>query len=237
MKSSFFAVVLFLLIGLTFSSAQTHIVTGKIVAFKKYPLKNVKISSKKIKTEVFTDSLGNFSITCNKKDQLLFYARGFHEQRYKIKGENSLNANLVVIQAEEAYKDVVKMKYMTKDELNYCIENLLEDNNNFDQLATIYDVIQYVCPQAKVVDQTKDPSVTPGDFGATGKQIMLDSRGVNSINASLYALLVVDGIVTNDISGVNPIDVKSLKVLMGNEAAHWGVRGGNGAIEIILKYK
>ncbi|GAA4235449.1 hypothetical protein GCM10022291_17360 [Postechiella marina] len=236
MKLSFLAVVLFIVFGVNFSSAQTHTVTGKIVAFKKYGVKSVKVSSKKSKTSVFSDALGNFSIACKKNDQLVFSAGGFHTQRLKLKGENKLHVNLVVIQVEAAYKDIVKSGHMTQNDLEYSLEHLLDENNNFDQLANIYDVIQYVYPQAKVVDQNIDPSVTPGDFGATGKQIILDSRGVNSINASQYALLIVDGVVTHDISGVNPIDVKSVKVLMGNKAGHWGVRGGNGAIEITLKY-
>lgn len=58
---------------------------------------------------------------------------------------------MIVIQ-EEAYKDVVRMKHMTKDALNYSLENLMDNNNNHDNMANIYDVIQYVYTQAKVID-------------------------------------------------------------------------------------
>ncbi|TXG37049.1 hypothetical protein [Seonamhaeicola maritimus] len=237
MKSFTLSLALFFLLGTSYCMAQNHTVNGEIVAFKKYPLKNIKVTSKKTNVEVLSDADGKFSIVCNKNDQLSFYGGGFHSQRIKIKGEEYLFINLIVIQEEEAYKDVVKSEHMSKDELNYCVENLLDYNQNFDQLATIYDVVQYVYPQAKVVDPSIVEAAEPGDFGATGPQIILDSRGLNSINASLYALLVVDGIVINDISGVHPIEVKTLKVLMGNEAAHWGMRGGNGVVEITTNYE
>lgn len=83
---------------ITFSFSQGHTVKGTIVAFKKYQLNNVKVTAKKAKTEVFSDSLGNFSITCAKKDHLVFDAGGFENQRFKIKGEDSLKVNLILIQ-------------------------------------------------------------------------------------------------------------------------------------------
>ncbi|WP_187388264.1 carboxypeptidase-like regulatory domain-containing protein [Seonamhaeicola marinus] len=217
--------------------AQTHTVSGKVVAFKRYALNKVKISAKKANTVVYTDTEGNFTITCNKKDHLVFNAAGFHNQKFKLKGEKELDVNLIAVLEESAYRDVVRFEHLSKEKLQYGLDNFLEDNNNFDQLATIYDVIQFVYPQAKVVDLDTTDSAEPGAFGATGPQIILDSRGVNSINSSLYALLVVDGIVINDISGVHPIEVKTCKVLMGNEAGHWGMRGGNGVVEITTKYQ
>lgn len=233
---SSFLVILLALFTISVT-AQSHTVKGKIVAFKKYPINNVKVSAKKAKTKVFSDSLGNFTITCNKKDHIVFDAAGFQNQRFKLKGEDSLNVNLVLVLDEAAYKDVVRFNHLSKGTLDYSLKYLISENNNFDQLATIYDVVQYVYPQAKIVDPNKVDAADPGDFGATGPQIILDSRGVNSINASLYALLVVDGIPINDISGVHPVEVKTLKVLMGNEAGHWGMRGGNGVVEITTKYE
>lgn len=216
---------------------QDHVVKGKVLAFKKYPLNNIEVSSKKMKTEVFTDADGHFSIVCSKNSQLTFSAPGFYTQKIKINDEEYIAVNLIVIEQEAANKDVVKGEHMTKDQLDYALENLLDENNNFEQLATIYDVIQFVYPQAKVVDPATVDGAAPGDFGGTGPQIILDSRGLNSVNASQYALLVVDGVIITDISGVHPIEVKSVKVLMGNKADHWGMRGGNGVVEITTKFQ
>lgn len=48
-------------------------------------------------------------------------------------------------------------------------------------------------------------------------------------------MLVVDGIVVQTITDIHPPIIKTIKVLVGNEAGHWGVRSGNGAIGITLK--
>ena len=233
MKPKIFVYILSFLLGFTTIHAQNKTTEGNIVAFKKYVLKNVSVSCKKTKDQVVSDSLGHFSIVCGKKDELIIDAAGFETQYFKIKDQNHLNVNMILIQNEEAYKDVVTKGHMTKEVLDYCISNLLVDNNNFDQLSNIYDVIQYVYPSADIVEVSSEFS----NSEAQGKQIVLDARGVNSFNASPYALLVVDGMVVNDISGVSPLQVKSVKVLNRNEAGHWGSRGGNGAVEITLKYK
>lgn len=88
-----FVLKLVFFLGTPFCMVQNTTVKGKIVGFKKYSLKNVKVSSKKSKTEVFSDSLGNFSIKCKKKDQLLFSAGRFHGQRIKTNGEESIYVN------------------------------------------------------------------------------------------------------------------------------------------------
>jgi TonB-dependent SusC/RagA subfamily outer membrane receptor len=42
-------------------------------------------------------------------------------------------------------------------------------------------------------------------------------------------------VIVNSIDEVNPLEVKSIKVLKGSEAAIYGVRGSNGVISIALK--
>jgi TonB-dependent SusC/RagA subfamily outer membrane receptor len=48
-------------------------------------------------------------------------------------------------------------------------------------------------------------------------------------------LFVINGVIVNSIDEVNPLEVKSIKVLKGSEAAIYGVRGSNGVISITLK--
>ena len=56
----------------------------------------------------------------------------------------------------------------------------------------------------------------------------------HSFFGSPEPLLVVNGIVVNSIDNVNPLEVKSIKVLIGSSAAIYGVRGANGVISITL---
>lgn len=226
MKALVLKITLFLVVNFVFAQQQT--VKSTVVAFKKYGLNNVEIKAKKAKNTVYSDSLGRFSIQCNKNDVLVFNARGFQNSRVKLKDIDTTNVNLLIIENKQAYKEVVENNHMSEVKLNYCLENEIDSNNNFDRLGTIYEVIQYVYPQARITDDN-------AGFGTTGRQVILDARAVKSIISSPLALLVVDGIVTTDIAGITPPNVKSVKVLSAAESGHWGTRGANGVVEITLK--
>jgi TonB-dependent SusC/RagA subfamily outer membrane receptor len=68
----------------------------------------------------------------------------------------------------------------------------------------------------------------------TGKRIVI--RGINTINGSSDPLIIVDGAECQDLSTINPNDVKSVDVLKDSAAAIYGVRGANGVIVITTKH-
>lgn len=203
--------------------AQTQIVKGKITAFKKFPLKGVKISTKKSKEMVLTDSLGMFIISCKKKDMLRMELDGFDYQYIKIRNSDSVNVNLIYRENESSYQSILDNGNLDKKVLDYCVENLLGDNNNYEYMTSIFEVIQSIFPGVKFSNE----------IGS--EKVLLITRGPNSFFADPYALLIVDGIIVEEISSIQPIQVESVKVLIGNEAGHYGMRGANGAIEITLK--
>ena len=223
-KNTLIFAFLFLFIGIT-THAQQVTISGKVVAFKGFPINGAQVTSKKTDKAVVTNIKGEFTIKCNKKDVLKFSAEGFNEEAYKIKTNDSLSVNLIYQNEISSYNKVVDNLHLKAETLDHCLANLLQDNNNYDRLNSIFELVQLIYPGARV---------TREDNGGS-EQIMLESRGPNTIMASPNALLVVDGIVVTDISSIRPTEVKTIKVLVGNDAAHWGVRGGNGAIEIELK--
>lgn len=217
---------LVLVVFTLFSFAQTRFVGGKVLSFNKYPVNHVMVKTSRSHNVAYTDSLGNFKIKCKRNESLIFLANGFEKNREKVK-DFLKDAELNMIYNEKddaAFSKIIVSKHMKQNDLEYCIANHLESNTRFSNLLSIYDVIQYVYPPAKVAE-----------INGT-KQILLNARGENSIFAGIEALLVVDGIVVNSIEGIDPIQVKKVDILQGNEASHWGVRGGNGAVEITLKY-
>ena len=117
----------------------------------------------------------------------------------------------------------MKSEHLTKEALDYCIDNFMETNNNYDQMSSIYQIIQTVYMGASIeeIDGIN--------------RVVIGTRGPNSFYAANHALLVVDGIVVEDISNIHPLEVRTVKVLVGTQAGHWGVRGGNGVVEIKLK--
>ena len=226
MKLKLGIILFFLICAFTNVQAQqTHILKGKVIAFKKYPVNNVNVSASKSKEKTLTDSQGNFTIKVkSKKDIVKFKAGGFVGQSIRIKGEKDTTANLIYIDNESSHYNVINEKMMSEERLDFCIANLMDENNNFDRLASIFQVIQYVYPSSKM------ESVNGIN------QVFITSRGPNSLTSGMEALLVVDGIVTEDITGISPAQVKSVEVLQGNDAAEFGSRGANGVIIIALKH-
>ncbi len=78
------------------SFAQTRVVRGKLTTFNKYPVQNVEIASKKAKSTVMTDSLGQFEIVCNEKDVIQIKAKVFQALNKKVNADDEyISANLI----------------------------------------------------------------------------------------------------------------------------------------------
>lgn len=55
-----------------------------------------------------------------------------------------------------------------------------------------------------------------------------------SFFGSSTPLFVINGVIVSSIDNVNPLEVKTIRVLKGSQAAIYGVRGSNGVISIDL---
>ena len=110
----------------------------------------------------------------------------------------------------------------SQEALSYAISSVDMEEADKSGYITIYDYLEGRVPGVKVVKN-----------GATTASVYI--RGINSVNSSTEPLFVVDGIMVNDISYLNPRDVKSVTVLKDASASIYGVRGGNGVIVIKLK--
>lgn len=91
-----------------------------------------------------------------------------------------------------------------------------------DEIRTYRDMYEYL--EGRVA----------GVMVTTGKRIII--RGVNTVNGSSDPLIIVDGAECQDLSTINPNDVKSVDILKDSAAAIYGVRGANGVIVITTKH-
>jgi TonB-dependent SusC/RagA subfamily outer membrane receptor len=67
----------------------------------------------------------------------------------------------------------------------------------------------------------------------SGRSIVIQQG--HSFFGSSDPLFVVNGSIVNSIDYINPVEVKSINVLKGSQAAIYGVRGSNGVLSITLK--
>ena len=110
-----------------------------------------------------------------------------------------------------------------KDKLTYSVSQLEVDEKEISHYSNIWDYMRSRVPGVEIGESIA---------GSTPDIVI---RGKNSINSPTQPLIMLDGVETSDISGLNPNDVASVSVLKDASASIYGSRGGNGVILITTK--
>lgn len=208
--------LLLLFIGLK-AEAQ-HSLSGKVTGFNKFPLNGVEVTTKKSKQSTKTDAAGNYQIDVASKDKISFEADGFYSTVLKTKDEDSINVNLIFKNSKNSAEMVVEKNILSQQDMTEALEKYIDQNNNFGDYSSIFDLIQSECAGVILDDLS-----SPAKFYLTGNS-----------NEMLY---VVNKSRTFDISYITPGEVKSVKVLKGADATmQYGNSGVNGVLEIELKH-
>ena len=216
----------FLIIAIGFSSifnsiAQDRLISGKITVFDSIPLIGANVKVKSTKQEVLTDTIGNFLVGIADKDVLIISAHGFYNQRAKLQPMVKFAAINLKLKSNPKSKELaIGYGYISdKDKLD-ALSRLNTDDIDFSQYNSVTDIIRSRFPGVEV--------------NSDGSIVM---RGVQTINSSSEALIVVDGkIFDSDIlNDISTSEIKSIDVLKGVSATVYGVRGANGVVLIETK--
>jgi len=204
------------------SIAQTRVVHGVLTAYNKYPVANIEVVAKKSKSSTMSDSLGNFSIVCEEKDQIKIKAETFKTVSRKInKHTDSLLINLVFMDSKKNRDLAAEYGFMKKKDLTFASEHMQQENNEYCNFANVYELLK-----------GRFPGVT---VDGTSGSYRVFIRGAQSINSSSEVLFVLDGSSGANIDGLNPCNIKSISVIKDGMAAMYGTRGSNGVIVIETK--
>lgn len=115
--------------------------------------------------------------------------------------------------------DTVNVGYgeISADANNYAVSKLKVDKKAAVTYTNMYDYLRGRVPGLSV--------------SSTG---FITIRGISSNNPQ-PPLILVDGVETSDISGIDPNMVSSVEVLKDASSSIYGVRGGSGVILITTK--
>lgn len=203
-------------------NAQENEIKGTIVAFNKYPLKNITITAKKSKQEVETDEFGQFTISVRKNDQLIIESKAFETYRHRLSNtDDQVRINLIFKESKKNRELAIAKEYIDREDLEYGIKHLMDNNNAYGNFVDIFDAIRYVLPAAQIVN--------------VGGNRAIQIRGQKSNSGPTPALILVNGIPNEDISFIFPSDVISIKQLTSGQSAIYGSRAGAGVIAITTK--
>jgi TonB-dependent SusC/RagA subfamily outer membrane receptor len=198
--------------------AQTRVVKGKLTTFNQYPVQNVEVASKKAKSTVMTDSLGQFELVCNEKDVIMIKAKVFQALNKRVdEDDDYISANLIFKDSPKNREIATGLGYISHEQLTFALAHMADENNDFCNYTDVFALIKGKFPGVQI---------QIGDSGSEGVFI----RGQKSIYGSNEAIYVVDGIRVGDVSYINPCELATLDVLKDGGAALYGADAANGVV-------
>ena len=198
-------------------------ITGIVTDMNNNPIANAAILVDTKNTGVMTDSQGMYKIKVKPgatRIAVLNLTGGQADE--EIAGRTVINFQLSGFNAPEA-KDQpgdemvnIGYGYSAKKDLTTSVRKIDASIGKNATYSNIYEMLRGV-----------DPSV---QVGVNNKIII---RGTGS-NISTDPLLLVDGIVVQNLDHINPQLVKSIEILKGADASIYGSRSVNGVVMITM---
>lgn len=129
---------------------------------------------------------------------------------------------------EKTIEEVVVIGYgsVKKKNVTSAIENIKADVFEDRPIYNIGQALQGNAAGVSVVQNSGKP----------GQALNVKIRGNNSISSGVNPLYVVDGIQTNDVSGINTDDIVDITILKdATSTAIYGINGSSGVVIITTK--
>ena len=114
-------------------------------------------------------------------------------------------------------QDAIDIGYGTqdKDHVTTSVSNLKVKKTDAQTYSNMYDYLR---------------GRVPGVMVGSDNRIII--RGIGTNSDATDPLILVDGVETTDLTGINPADVQSVDVIKDGSSAIYGMRGSNGVIII-----
>jgi TonB-linked SusC/RagA family outer membrane protein len=218
--------LLFLFVSSTLTMySQQNQVTGTVLSSEdNLPIVGANVLLKGQNSGTSTDFDGNYQISAEKGAVLIFSYIGFETQEVILADQKSIQ--IVLAPNTAALEEIVVVGYGTQRKKEVTGAVAVVDSEAIEKLNPTR-VEQALQGQISGVNITS-ASGSPG----SGANIRI--RGI-STNGDNRPLILVDGNVIEDLSVINPNDIKSVNVLKDATAGIYGVRAANGVILIVTK--
>lgn len=203
---------------------QNETATGTVVDAMG-PVIGASVVVKGTTNGVITDFDGNFAVTGVKKGDIIQISYvGYKTQEIVWNGQP---LTVTLKEDSEMMEEVVVVGYGTQKKVNVTGAVAMTDGDVLENrpISNIAQGLQGAIPNLNI-------SFSSGDPTASAK---MNVRGLTSLNGG-SALILVDGVETNDISLLNPQDIESISVLKdASSAAVYGARAAFGVVLITTK--
>ncbi len=210
----------------TFTFSQTANVTGTVTDNSTIPLPGVNVIIKNTARGASTDFDGNYAIEdVPINSTLVFSYIGFETQEITVTSSGQV-INVTLQEDAESLDEVVVIGYGTQRKKEVTGAVAVID-------AKVIEKLNPTRVEQALQGQVAGVNITSSS-GSPGSGSNIRIRGV-STNGDNRPLILVDGNVIEDLSVINPSDIKSVNVLKDATAGIYGVRAANGVILITTK--
>ncbi|WP_352432870.1 TonB-dependent receptor [Mucilaginibacter sp. PAMB04168] len=216
-----------------YTFAQTAIkITGTVTDSKGDALPGVTVKVKGSNGGGNTDGNGKFSLTVpNANATLVFTYVGFNTLEQALNGRTSVSVKLQ--ESSTALQEVVISTgyggVQRKRDITSAISTVTDKQIQERQPLNLFDALQGQAAGVLVINDNGEP-------GAEGSITVRGPSTFSSEGQGTNPLYVIDGVITQNASLLNPNDIQSVEVLKdAASAAIYGSRAANGVILITTK--
>jgi len=206
---------------------QQKKIRGKVIDSEtSEPMPGVTVQIEGTSIGVATDANGNYEINVPGPNSVLVFSFiGYSTQKITVGEKDVINVSMILEARELEEVVVVGYGVQRKSDVTGAISQVKTTDLQSRSAVTAEKAMQGKVAGVQVVNTS----------GAPGKSGTIRVRGVSSNNAA-EPLYVVDGLITNSISGIDPNDIESIEILKdAASAAIYGVSSGNGVVLVTTK--
>src|SRR5690606_9043639 len=200
-------------------------VTGRVTNIEGNPVEGASVSVKGTGVGTTTDASGNYRLTVPDNATVPFSSIGF-TQRRGVVGDRTV-INVVLVPAEGTMDEVVVVGYgsLRRSQIVGSVAKVSGTEITKQPVLTAAQGLQGKASGIQVIAS-----------GDPGSQPQVRIRGTNTVSGNANPVYVVDGVITEDIVGINNADIESIEVLKDAASqAIYGSRAANGVILITTK--
>lgn len=213
--------------NLSESSQQQKIISGRVTDSSGVALPGVTVVVKSTTTGTITDAEGKYNLgNVPANATLMFSNVGMKTQEISVAGKSIINVTM--IEETVGIEEVVAIGYgsVRKSVLTGAISTIQMEKIRPVATQRVDQMLQGRAAGVLVLNTDNAP----------GGNTTIRIRGMNSIQGSNQALIVIDGFQGGDLQSLNPNDIASMEVLKDASAtAIYGAQGANGVILIETK--
>lgn len=226
MKFKLLKQLMFFGVMLSSSLMLAQTVTGTVTS-DDGSLPGVSILIKGTTNGTETDFDGNYTIDNVSSDAVLVFSFvGYTTKEVPVNGQSTINVKLE--EDAQALDEVVIVGYGSnvKKEITTAVTSVGEEEFNKGVISDATQLLQGKVAGLTVYNKGGNPNST-----AT-----IRLRGISTVGGNTEPLVVIDGVLGQSLSNVDPADIENITVLKdGSAAAIYGTRGSSGVILVTTK--